>query len=142
MDSERLNTGMQELTEDECLRLLDTQEYGRIGLVFDGRPEIFPINYTLDQDGRVIFKTVAGIKLASALNRPVVFEVDLVDRATHTGWSVVVHGVAHHLEGPAAPPRPLAPWLADRAYLVRIDPQWVTGRFIGPRPEELDNSRP
>ena len=31
-----------EITEDECLRLLATQDMGRLAVVRDGRPEIFP----------------------------------------------------------------------------------------------------
>jgi hypothetical protein len=138
MEAQRLNTGMLSLTEDECLRLLATDDYGRIGLVVDGRPEIFPVNYALDHDRSVIFRTADGTKLASTANHPVVFEVDFVARATRTGWSVVVHGLAHHIQTVIGGPRPLSPWLSDRPYTVRIQTQSVTGRVIGPRPSQLD----
>ena len=115
MGIERLSTGLQELTERECVRLLESQEYGRIGVVVDGRPEIFPLNYALDESRCVVFRTVVGMKLASAVNHHVVFEVDRVDPVTRSGWSVVVHGVAHQTGRINQGLRPLAPWLPDRS---------------------------
>ena len=134
---ERLSTGLQELTERECVRLLESQEYGRIGVVVDGRPEIFPLNYALDESRCVVFRTVVGMKLASAVNHHVVFEVDRVDPVTRSGWSVVVHGVAHQTGRINQGLRPLAPWLPDRSSLVRITRHSITGRVLGSRPAEL-----
>lgn len=131
MTGQRLNTGLQELKEDECLELLATQAYGRLGIVADGRPAIFPVNYSLDDDRCVIFRTVAGMKLAGAINHHVVFEVDRVDPDRHTGWSVVVHGVAHQTDRVLPSARPLASWLPDRPYLLRITRNRVTGRYVG-----------
>jgi nitroimidazol reductase NimA-like FMN-containing flavoprotein (pyridoxamine 5'-phosphate oxidase superfamily) len=140
MADERLNKGWEELTTQESQHLLGTQSYGRIGLVAKGRPEIFPVNYSLDSEHCVIFRTAVGLKLAEALNHRVVFEVDNVDQATHHGWSVVVHGTAHHTERVADGDRPLDPWVPDRPYLVRITSFSITGRFVGPRPAELDTA--
>jgi nitroimidazol reductase NimA-like FMN-containing flavoprotein (pyridoxamine 5'-phosphate oxidase superfamily) len=65
---------------------------------------IFPVNYVFDQD-LVIFRTDPGTKLDAASEGGLVaFEVDAVDTATQTGWSVVVRGTlgevtdAAHLE--------------------------------------------
>jgi hypothetical protein len=134
---ERLNTGMQELNEAECLDLLASQLYGRLGIIVEGRPEIFPVNYSLDNDRCVTFRTVAGMKLAGAVNHHVVFEVDRVNPVLHTGWSVIVHGVAHQTDRILPGGRALAPWLPDRPYLLRITRSSVTGRYIGERPAEL-----
>ena len=129
----RLNTGLEELTERECLELLGAEEFGRIGLVVQGRPEIFPVNYALDGAGCVVFRTSAGMKLASAVNHDVVFEVDRTERGMKSGWSVIVHGVAHHTEVVLPGIRPLAPWLHDKPYLIRITRHSVTGRRLGSR---------
>lgn len=137
MYSGRTHTGTLELTTEDSLQLLGTQEYGRIGIIVDGHPEILPLNYTLDGACCVIFRTTPGTKLAAAMNRHVVFEVDRVNPVAHTGWSVVVHGVAQHTEWVAPGRRQLAPWLEDRPYMVRIKPQSITGRVLGPYPVEL-----
>jgi nitroimidazol reductase NimA-like FMN-containing flavoprotein (pyridoxamine 5'-phosphate oxidase superfamily) len=132
MDPVRINTGLEELTERECLELLDTEELGRIGLVVQGRPEIFPVNYALDRSGCVVFRTALGMKLANAVNHHVVFEVDRADPGLKSGWSVIVRGVAHHTVAILPGSRPLAPWLLDKPYLIRIAGQSVTGRRLGP----------
>jgi uncharacterized protein len=133
MGTAGLNTELQELTERECLELLGGEELGRIALVVQGRPEIFPVNYALDDVGCVVFRTAAGMKLASAVNHAVVFEVDHADRGMKSGWSVIVHGVAHHTNSILPGRRPLAPWLPDKPYLIRITRQSVTGRRLRSR---------
>jgi glycerol-3-phosphate dehydrogenase len=53
---------------------------------------IFPVNYVVDRD-LIVFRTDPGSKLDAATEREsVAFEVDAVDEATRTGWSVVVGG--------------------------------------------------
>jgi uncharacterized protein len=53
---------------------------------------IFPLNYVFDQGG-VVFRTDPGTRLEAAADAaPVAFELDAVDEATRTGWSVVVRG--------------------------------------------------
>src|SRR5579859_6476259 len=120
MGTAELDTGLEELTERECLELLATEELGRIGLVVHGRPEIFPVNYALDRAGCVVFRTSAGMKLTSAVNHDVVFEVDHADRGMKSAWSVIVHGVAHHTESILPGDRTLALWLRNKPYLIRI----------------------
>ena len=50
---------------------------------------------------------------------------------------MVVHGVAHQTGRINQGLRPLAPWLPDRSYLVRITRHSITGRVLGSRPAEL-----
>jgi nitroimidazol reductase NimA-like FMN-containing flavoprotein (pyridoxamine 5'-phosphate oxidase superfamily) len=88
-----VNTGVEVISRDECLALLADEEVGRLGVVIGGRPEIFPVNYVVDGDG-VVFRSDAGSKLAGATGGPVVFEVDHLERATKSAWSVVLHGRA------------------------------------------------
>lgn len=124
---------LQELTDRECQELLAGEEFGRLGLVDAGLPEIFPVNYALDEAGCVLFRTAVGTKLASAVNRRVIFEVDHIDRGQHSGWSVIVHGVAHHTQTVRLGSRPLAPWLPGKPHLIRITTLSVTGRRLSPR---------
>ena len=66
---------LESLTEDECLRLLANHGLGRIAVVIEGQPLIFPINYALS--GRhIVFRTDAGTKLFGAEGHRVAFEID------------------------------------------------------------------
>ena len=114
---------------ESAWRLLAGARVGRIGVVAAGRPEIFPVNYVLDLTGAIVFQTAPGMKLAAAVNHHVVFEVD--DATTRTaGWSVVVHGVAHHttLRSLRFPGRVPAPWARGTSHAMRIQATSITGR--------------
>jgi nitroimidazol reductase NimA-like FMN-containing flavoprotein (pyridoxamine 5'-phosphate oxidase superfamily) len=135
-------TGVTVLGEDECWRLLETAEVGRLAVVLVGEPEIFPVNFVVD--GRtVVFRTAEGTKLfgLTASSR-VAFESDGYDPDTGTAWSVVVKGTAKRLEHfsdiYAAEELSLFPWQAGpKQWFVRIAPATLTGvRFTvvrGPR---------
>jgi uncharacterized protein len=91
-----VRTGMEEIDRGECLRLLAMQSpaVGRLAVIIDGEPEIFPVNFGMVED-RVVFRTGAGTKLRGALGATrVTFEIDAADDGAH-GWSVVVHGRCH-----------------------------------------------
>lgn len=87
---------LEVLSEAECRRLLETDTLGRVAFVFDGRPQIFPVNYAFD-DGVVVFRTSAGLKLERGPYTYAAFEVDHVDRESGVAWSVVVQGTAHDI---------------------------------------------
>ena len=126
------------LDRDDCVRLLATQQVGRLAFVVGGAPEVLPVNYVLDGEA-VVFATAAGTKLSFAERGPVAFEVDDTDAATRVGWSVVVRGRAHvvtELDAPGTLERlralPLSPWAGgERPHLVRIEPTAITGRRVG-----------
>jgi nitroimidazol reductase NimA-like FMN-containing flavoprotein (pyridoxamine 5'-phosphate oxidase superfamily) len=66
----------QELTKDECFRLLAGQHLGRLVLVDDRGPIALPINFVLDQH-TVLFRTDEGTKLdVASRGARVGFEVD------------------------------------------------------------------
>ena len=50
------------LSEEECWRLLMSNDLGRLAIVVDGWPEVFPVNYP-SQVGSIVFRTAAGTKL-------------------------------------------------------------------------------
>src|SRR4029450_3742200 len=92
---------MEVLHHDECRRLLAERHLGRLAIPDFGGPVIFPVNYVFDQD-LVVFRTDPGSKLDAATEREsVAFEVDAVDEATRTGWSVVVRGTLADITDPA-----------------------------------------
>jgi hypothetical protein len=126
--------GLTEVTHRECVELLRSQPVGRLGVVVKGRPEIFPVNYTLDASDSVVLRTAVGMKLVAAVNHPVVFEVDWFDPDWRSGWSVIVHGVAHHTGSVLGVDDPSVSWRDDTPYLVRITSTSVTGRRIRRHP--------
>lgn len=82
--------------EDECFELLASQTLGRLAVLRDGRPEIFPVNYALD--GRtVIIRTAAGVKLDYGSFAHVAFEVERIDPDTREGWVVELKGFAEEI---------------------------------------------
>lgn len=124
-----------ELTEEECLLRLHRGGIGRVALSVRALPAIFPVNYTM-LDGDIVFRTGPGTKLDAALRGTVVaFEVDDADPLSHTGWSVMVVGVARPISDPGelrrAQALPLRPW-ADhgRDTFVRLQTGCVSGRQL------------
>ncbi|MBC9821206.1 pyridoxamine 5'-phosphate oxidase family protein [Terrabacter sp. MAHUQ-38] len=122
------------LDRHECWDLLRRGTVGRLAVVVDGEPDIFPINYVVDH-GTVVFRTDAGRKLSAAANRAVAFEADGYDAREAVAWSVVVHGVGSEIretdEVIDAMGLSLAPWQQGaKARFIRIKASAVTGRRI------------
>ena len=86
---------LEEIPEAECLEILDRHTLGRMAIVVDGQPQIFPINYAMS--GRIIaLRTGAGSKLSYAPTSKVCFEID--EYFANGGWrSVIVQGVYEEL---------------------------------------------
>jgi nitroimidazol reductase NimA-like FMN-containing flavoprotein (pyridoxamine 5'-phosphate oxidase superfamily) len=130
--------GIEAVDREECLRLLSEEVVGRIAFVMAGQAEVLPVNYVLDGEA-VVFRTAAGSKLDWATRGPVVFEVDRIDRATRSGWSVIMHGRAEEVTSfdrvelqERVRALPIDPWVpGDKHHLVRIVPGAVTGRRVG-----------
>jgi len=90
-----------DLTPDECQTLLESRDIGRIGWNAGHGPQIFPVSYACVAD-LIVFRT-SPFGVLSELVRPtqVVFEVDDLDPARHTGWSLIAHGRAQAVASPA-----------------------------------------
>ena len=125
----------QELTKSECFRLLSREHLGRVAVLDDQGPVVFPVNFVLDRH-MVVFRTDEGTKLDIAARRgKIAFEVDRVDATAHTGWSVLIRGEAAEVTDPAELARlhklPLSPWAPGaKSRYVRILPAKLTGRRI------------
>jgi nitroimidazol reductase NimA-like FMN-containing flavoprotein (pyridoxamine 5'-phosphate oxidase superfamily) len=115
--------------------LLARQRLGRVVLVDDRGPLALPVNFVLDQY-TVLFRTDEGTKLDVAVRlAPVAFQIDGVDQATRTGWSVLVRGEAKEVTDPAelalVRRLPLYPWAPGaKGHYIRILPSSLTGRRI------------
>jgi uncharacterized protein len=122
---------------EECRELLAGTVLGRLGVMVDGRPEIFPVNHVFDAtDDSVAFPTNDGTKLHAALNWPwVAFEVDGIETGDGGGWSVVVVGRAEEVVDTAEVERLASQrrvlWAGGKAKRwIRIVPTKITGRRI------------
>jgi nitroimidazol reductase NimA-like FMN-containing flavoprotein (pyridoxamine 5'-phosphate oxidase superfamily) len=111
-----------ELGRAHCDDLLAGSSLGRVGVVVDGRPEIFPVNHVFDEQTRcVLFPAREGTNLHAGLKWPwVAFEVDGQEPDGSGGWSVLVLGEAKEL--------------TDRASVARISARrrvaWGTGAGV------------
>jgi uncharacterized protein len=127
------------LSESESWNLLSGVALGRLVTSVDDQPEIFPVNFVV-QNRTVLFRTAEGTKLiSSAINKRVLFEAD--DHNVAEGWSVIVKGIARTLrtddEIRQAERAQLLPWTATlKLHYVRIIPTSITGRRFrfGPEP--------
>lgn len=138
METIDARTGLEVLYGDECRRLLGQRHVGRLGVAVAGRPVILPVNYVVDAEGTIVFRTDEGLKLRSALRGTMVaFEIDETDTTYHTGWSVLVTGVAEEIDRPEDVEHVeglgLRPWApGPKAHYLRIRPLTMTGRRIQP----------
>lgn len=128
---------LKHLSASECAGLLAAGRFGRLAIIVDGQPMIFPVNY-LFRDGAIVFRTNRGTKLAGSDYARVAFEIDGVHPDGQRGWSVVVRGRAYEITeafGSSAAhvralPIPSALRGSDEP-VVEIIPESVTGREIG-----------
>jgi len=126
------------LTDARCRELLRSVDVGRLLLSLDAMPVAFPVNYRLVDDDRIVFRTGEGTKLSRALDRRLVgFEIDQVDNAEASGWSVLVLGIASVVTDPddVARLRGLDIRSLSREelpYFVTIEIHRVSGRHVGP----------
>src|SRR6185437_1802926 len=132
---------LEELTEAESLGLIEQAQIGRIG--FSGRygPIVLPVNYKV-VDGTVVFRVAVGSSIGEDLRTgiadaeyKVAFEIDEIDAATRTGWSVMIQGAAHHVDDEQERQAVLAagiePWPGgQREQFVQIRPTVISGRRI------------
>jgi uncharacterized protein len=128
-------TGLESLSEAMCWELLRAGRVARMAVVVGGRPDIFPVNYTVEQ-GMILIRTAPGTKLAAAvLAGHVALEVDDIDVELREGWSVVVHGTASEVERLDdlldAEETGLEAWAdAPKNRWLRVEADSVTGRRI------------
>jgi nitroimidazol reductase NimA-like FMN-containing flavoprotein (pyridoxamine 5'-phosphate oxidase superfamily) len=131
----------EELTEAESLRFIAQEEVGRIGFTSRYGPVIEPVNYKV-LDGSVVFRTAAGNSIAEDLRTGiadaeylVAFEIDHLNPAERTGWSVLLRGAAHFVEDEeeraAVVKAGVEPWAdGEREVYIRITPTTISGRRI------------
>jgi hypothetical protein len=136
-----IHTWRIEIPPGECAELAGAV-LGRLGVIVDGRPEIFPVNHVYGPStGSIVFPTNERTKWRAALDWPwVAFEVDGMDPDRTGGWSVAIVGRAEEMTDPTeiagARQRRAVPWGAGggpATHWLRIVPTKITGwRIAGP----------
>ena len=139
-------TTLEELSREECMRLVGQVPVGRIVYTRQALPAVELVNFALD-DGDIVIRTDASGKLAAATRGAVVaFEADRVDAASHAGWSVTVVGYSRAVTDDQEIRRleqtGLQPWAPGRHdHFIRISPSIVNGRRLAaPRLREVGNA--
>ncbi|MEO7269813.1 MAG: pyridoxamine 5'-phosphate oxidase family protein [Knoellia sp.] len=122
------------LAPHESWELVREGVVGRLAVIHDDAPDIFPVNYVVDH-GTVVIRTAGGTKHTAARNEVVAFEVDGYDLESAEAWSVVLKGRATEVyavdEAIEVMTLPLLPWAqGSKPHLLRITPDSVTGRRI------------
>jgi uncharacterized protein len=126
-------SGVTILDASACWLLLRSTEVGRLAVAVADHPDIFPINFLVDQ-GTIVFRTAEGSKLAAVITSPIVaFEADGYAPEAEEAWSVVVKGRAQEIKKlydlVETAAFPLFPWHAGPKHrFVRIVPEDISGR--------------
>ena len=120
-----------ELPEDVCWQLLHDHEFGRLAFHLADEVHLVPINYAVDPQRRLVFRTSEGSKLLGlTMDADVAFEID--EYTETEARSVVVRGRARQLEGREADETdqlPLRPWVdSAKLNVVAIEVDEITGR--------------
>jgi nitroimidazol reductase NimA-like FMN-containing flavoprotein (pyridoxamine 5'-phosphate oxidase superfamily) len=127
-----------ELTTAECWRLLEGAPLGRVVFTQHAMPAIRPVNHLVDRETVVIRSHLGAAIVGRATpdGAVVCYEADDIDPVRHTGWSVIVTGMARLVRDPVAVRRyqdALQPWADGQMdYVIAITPQVITGlRLVG-----------
>jgi nitroimidazol reductase NimA-like FMN-containing flavoprotein (pyridoxamine 5'-phosphate oxidase superfamily) len=90
--------GLEVLDRTECLRLLDRTGLGRIAVTSGALPVVLPVDYAMDGDS-IVVETGRGTTLDFGTTGSVVaFEVDNLHEHGHSGWTVMVTGIAQEVD--------------------------------------------
>lgn len=128
-------TWLERLSVEESWRLLSLHPVGRVGVLVDSAPEIYPVNHVVDGH-TIVFRTDPGSKLCGLDRSPsVCFEADGLNLDDCTGWSVLVKGRAARVTSAddlrRAAKLPLRFWaLGEKTHWIRVTPREITGRRI------------
>lgn len=133
---------LRQLLEVEALQLLGSVPLGRVVFTEGGLPTVRPVNHIVE-DGHVVIRTHLGTTALGSTTTPgsttavgnagsvVAYQADLIDNAEHTGWSVIVTGLAHLVHDDAQIRRYeelIHPWVSQQlTHVVRIQADVISG---------------
>lgn len=129
---------LEDLSSDECFRLLAHARVGRLVYEDDLGPAAVPVNYTMAGHD-IVFRVEGGAKQAAIQQPMLAFEVDHIDEEQQSGWSILVRGVGAEVDLERVPAllramegRVATPWAVGiHNVWLQIVPHTVTGRRLG-----------
>jgi nitroimidazol reductase NimA-like FMN-containing flavoprotein (pyridoxamine 5'-phosphate oxidase superfamily) len=129
---------LEDLSPDECFRLLAAARVGRLVYQDELGPLAVPVNYALAGHD-IVFRVEGGAKRAAIQQPMLAFEVDHVDEDQRSGWSVLVRGIGAEVDLERVPALLQAmdghlptPWATGiHNVWLQIVPHSVTGRRLG-----------
>jgi nitroimidazol reductase NimA-like FMN-containing flavoprotein (pyridoxamine 5'-phosphate oxidase superfamily) len=121
---------LETLDRADCFALLASVEIGRIAVSQAGwSPLVGPVNFRLDGEV-VVFRLDPGATLRG-LHQHVSFQTDAIDPVHHTGWSVLVQGIAYEASAEEVRDVDLEPWAPGaKEHWIRLVAGSVTGRRL------------
>jgi transcriptional regulator with XRE-family HTH domain len=123
-----------ELDEAECWRLVEPGGVGRVAVNTIDGPVVLPVNFVV-LSRSIVFRTAPSTVPATHVGELVAVEVDRVDSALRSGWSVLLSGRSEQLDvGQLGSDVPIVqPWAGGvRDLYLRVRVVRVTGRRIVP----------
>ncbi len=137
---------IENLDEEECLRLLGATQVGRLAYTGLQGPTVLPVVYKL-LEGSIVFHPLQGTFTEEDLRTgianaeyQVIFEIDQIDPLARWGWGVQVVGSAHYVDTDAERASIISagadpfPWAeAEAVPLMRVKPIYIRGRRSYPR---------
>jgi hypothetical protein len=123
----------------ECWRLVASRPVGRLAWCTPHGPTLVPVTFTVsppsgpdEASGVVHVRTSAySAVVRECDDSTVAFEVDEIDEAARSGWSVLLRGRASLRYGGALGPGDPAPWAAGaRSLGLDIDVGEISGRRL------------
>ena len=138
-----VQNALKVLSLAECMSLLRETKVGRIATVSNSFPVVMPVNFTIVESyGRTWFalRTRPGNVIDQGSVQHVALQIDCIDGAHHTGWSVLVRGTLQRVSPNTTAFRDRfdpQPWFDDDrdAWLV-LEPFDITGRALHPAETE------
>lgn len=125
---------LREMPREECERLLESQQVGRIGFTDPDGPVVLPVNYVIVGDFVVVATSPYSSLGRHATSAPVALEVDDIDDFTESGWSVLVRGqtsvIERHELSDVELPQPWAEGI--RTLILKISVAEISGRRLIP----------
>ena len=154
---------VEDLTDNECLELLESEDYGHLACSMNDRPYVVPIHYVFST-GEFYVYTTEGKKFEMIRANPnVCLQVERV-KSAHEWESVIVFGKALQIHDedersfalsmilernpgltPAVSIRWMDSWVRENIEVIyRITPSLITGRTSGEnrRPRRANPPRP
>lgn len=121
------------LDATDCWSYLRNTTVGRLAVIIEDAPHIFPVNYSVEHSA-IVFRSAEGSKVDAIRTHPqAAFEIDGFEPETNTAWSVVLRGRAKQINDPEelrdTVGLDVSPWQGGaKNRFIRIAAEEVSGR--------------